>query len=59
MPIKDYWRLNAVVNEALGIVIPDAFMYYIYVNLQYLFPFWERIKIGKTGISLCLLTLLY
>lgn len=58
MLIKDCGRLNAIINEALETVIPDAFMYCVYVNLHYSFPFWKRIII-EIRISLCLLVFLY
>lgn len=51
MLIKECGKLNAVVNEGLGIIIPD--MYQVYVNLQYLFPFGKIIIIGKIDISHC------
>lgn len=59
MLIKDCGRLNAVTNEALGIVILDTFMSYVYVNLEYLFLFGKIIIGGKIRISLCLLIFLY
>ena len=36
---KRLLKLNAIISEVLGIVIPNDFIYYICVNLQYLLLF--------------------